>query len=229
MNSRDAQTPIQDEVALEKKIQEKGLTAPRITPERIDEQIAETHYMRGPNTLTICVLVLKNGFSVTGESACVDPKNFDEEIGKEIAFRNARDKIWSLEGYALAKTLNEPLYDAVQVVTPFDIARVCHEANRAYCAALGDHSQPSWKDAPDWQKKSAITGVNYHWDNPNSTPADSHKSWLAEKEADGWKFGPVKDPEKKEHPCFVPYEELPAEQKAKDYIFLAICRAMKEI
>lgn len=108
-----------------------------------------------------------------------------------------------------------------------EIAKVCHEANRAYCKALGDHSQLSWEDAPDWQRKSAITGVTYHLNNPNSTPADSHRSWLEEKAADGWKFGLVKDPVKKEHPCFVPYEALPKEQQAKDYIFLAIVRAME--
>lgn len=105
------------------------------------------------------------------------------------------------------------------------IAKVCHEANRAYCAALGDLSQPSWEDAPDWQKQSAINGVQFHYANPMAQPSDSHVAWLAQKEADGWKYGPVKDPDKKEHPCFVPYDELPVEQRAKDYIFRAICHA----
>lgn len=110
----------------------------------------------------------------------------------------------------------------------YEIAKVCHEANRAYCAAIGDHSQASWDLAHDWQKSSAVTGVMYHISNPNSTPADSHESWLAEKKANGWQWGPVKDPEKKEHPCYLPYDRLPQEQKAKDYIFLAIVRAMTE-
>ena len=107
------------------------------------------------------------------------------------------------------------------------IARVCHEVNRAYCEAIGDYSQVPCNRAPDWQRQSAINGVRFHQSHPNSTPADSHKSWLAEKEADGWKYGPKKDPEAKEHPCFVPYEELPQEQRAKDYIFLGIVRAME--
>lgn len=105
------------------------------------------------------------------------------------------------------------------------IARICHEANRAYCAALGDHSQPAWESAPDWQRQSAMTGVRFTMDNPDAPPSASHDSWLAEKERDGWKFGEVKDPEAKTHPCFVPYDALPVEQKAKDYIFQAIVRA----
>lgn len=104
-------------------------------------------------------------------------------------------------------------------------AKICHEANRAYCAALGDTSQLPWDDAPQWQKDSAITGVKFIVHNPDAGPSASHESWLAEKERDGWKYGPVKDPEAKEHPCFVPYDELPVEQKAKDYIFGAIVRA----
>lgn len=108
-----------------------------------------------------------------------------------------------------------------------DIARVCHEANRAYCIALGDDSQLPWDDAPGWQKESAIKGVRFILDNDNATPADSHNSWMLEKARDGWVYGEVKDPEKKTHPCFVPYEQLPVEQRAKDHIFGAIVRRMR--
>jgi len=100
-----------------------------------------------------------------------------------------------------------------------DIARVAHEMNRAYCQSIGDDSQPEWNDAPEWQKESAIKGVEFHMDNPRASAAASHESWLAEKEADGWKYGEVKDPEKKEHPCFVPFDQLSVEQQAKDFIF----------
>ena len=113
------------------------------------------------------------------------------------------------------------------VQTNFEmIAKTCHEANRAYCQALGDMSQPEWAEAPDWQRSSAINGVKFHIENPSAGPSHSHDCWLEEKRTTGWKFGPVKDAEKKEHPCFVPYDELPAEQKAKDYIFRAIVHAL---
>lgn len=107
------------------------------------------------------------------------------------------------------------------------IAMVCHEANRAYCIAIGDMSQPSWDDAHDWQKKSAINGVNLHLDHPDTTPEQSHESWLREKFADGWKYGPTKDQAKKEHPCCVPYNELPSDQRRKDALFSAIVNALR--
>jgi hypothetical protein len=103
-------------------------------------------------------------------------------------------------------------------------ARAAHETNRAYCLALGDTSQPSWEDAPDWQKTSARKGVDGALN--GNTPEQSHESWLKEKAETGWKYGPVKDPEKKEHPCFVPYNELPPEQRHKDTLFLTVVRAV---
>ena len=109
------------------------------------------------------------------------------------------------------------------------IAAICHEANRAYCQSIGDNSQPAWEDAPDWQKESALKGVNYHLDNEGTTPADSHASWLKEKEENGWVYGDVKDPEAKTHPCMVPHAELPREQQIKDDIFWSIVQAMKSL
>lgn len=114
-------------------------------------------------------------------------------------------------------------------MTVEQIAEVCHETNRAYCATLGDNSQLPWAEAPEWQRTSAVNGVRFHLDNPNAKPSHSHESWLAEKEAGGWKYGPVKDPEKKEHPCFVPYEELPGEQKAKDALFIGVVHALRSM
>ena len=105
------------------------------------------------------------------------------------------------------------------------IARICHEVNRVYSASVGDRSHVAWDKAPQWQKDSAINGVRYHVSNPDSTPADSHKSWMAEKVATGWIYGPVKDPDLKQHPCMVPYDDLPHEQRMKDHLFLAVVRA----
>jgi hypothetical protein len=103
-------------------------------------------------------------------------------------------------------------------------ARAAHEVNRAYCIALGDMSQPGWDDAPDWQKSSARNGVAGAL--AGNTPEQSHEAWLADKRAAGWTYGPVKDPEKKEHPCFVPYADLPTSQRAKDALFVSTVREM---
>ncbi len=110
---------------IEQEIKDKGLTAPRVTPEHIKSCIVSEHYFTagegveynggGPSVaapdplhlLTICVLVLRNGFTVTGESALVSPENFDAEIGKKIARDNAVQKIWMLEGYALKDRLSK--------------------------------------------------------------------------------------------------------------------------
>ena len=112
------------------------------------------------------------------------------------------------------------------VTTTAEIARVAHEVNKAYCESLGDHSQPSWEDAPQWQRDSALSGVEFHIANPDAGPEQSHINWLLDKSADGWTYGPVKDPEKKEHPCCVPFDQLPVEQQAKDYLFRAVVHAL---
>lgn len=107
------------------------------------------------------------------------------------------------------------------------IAIVCHEANRSVCLQYGDDSQKSWQDSPEWQRESAIAGVAFKLNNPEATAADQHENWLKDKVADGWTFGEVKDPEKKIHPCLVPYDELPAFQKKKDSVFQAIVELLK--
>ena len=92
--------------------------------------------------------------------------------------------------------------DALQV------ARVAHEVNRAYCQALGDNSQPAWEDAPLWQRESALLGVKLHTENPDAGPQASHESWMAQKVADGWIYGPEKRPDLKQHHCIVPFADL---------------------
>lgn len=95
------------EQEIEAAIQAKKLTAPRLTPADIDSTIVSSAYHRFPGTtVTVCLLTLRNGFSVTGESAAASPENYDEEIGREIARTNARNKIWALEGYLLREKLS---------------------------------------------------------------------------------------------------------------------------
>jgi hypothetical protein len=115
-----------DDKAIETEIQAKGLTAPRVTSADVEANIVSAHYFtasdalvgqtRGPewqatpkalDLLTFCVLVLKNGFTVSGESACASPENFDAELGRKIARQNAVQKIWPLMGYALKQKLSE--------------------------------------------------------------------------------------------------------------------------
>lgn len=240
---------------IEQEIQAKGLTAPRITPADIEANIASEHYFtagegvigafaasefashrnavvtlrRGSaspevlkaslNLLTFCVLVLRNGFIVTGESACASPENFDAEVGRKIARANAINKVWPLMGYELRSKLQE------QATQMERIARICHEVNRAYCQSLGDMSQPYWHDAPEWQRSSARMGVDLHTMG-DFGPEASHISWMQQKQDEGWVYGPVKDAEKKEHPCMVPFDQLPREQQAKDFIFRAVVHAM---
>ena len=127
-------SPRTDDEGLEQDIQAKGLTAPRVTPADIENRIVSEHFFTAADgrfgaldastfvgrerplplnadliplqLLTFCVLVLRNGFTVTGESACVSPENFDAEIGRKAARTNAVNKIWPLMGYALREKLN---------------------------------------------------------------------------------------------------------------------------
>lgn len=216
-------------------MQKKNLNAPRLNPEHIDSVIDKMDFFKLSPTLTTCVLTLKNGFVVTGESACASPENYNAELGERLAAQDARSKVWPLEAYLLKEKMAKPEgtftidSDKVRITGKIveDIAKVCHEVNRAYCISLGDSSQPPWESAPDWQKKSAVNGVILHVDNPEAGPAASHVAWMKEKEDAGWTYGPEKDVENKRHHCLVPFTDLPAAQQAKDYIFTAIVAALK--
>jgi hypothetical protein len=107
-----------------------------------------------------------------------------------------------------------------------DVAKVCHEANRALCESNGDASQKPWESADDWQRDSAIEGVVFRLENPDAPPSAQHDAWTASKLADGWKYGSVKDAGKKEHPCLVSFDNLPPEQQAKDRLFGAVVDAL---
>lgn len=108
MNHRDSTTPV-DEAGLQQHLTAKGLNAPRVTPTDVDNAIVgESYHVFPSTTVTVCCLLLANGFTVTGESACASPENFDEQVGRDIARRNARDKVWGLLGYALRERLATP-------------------------------------------------------------------------------------------------------------------------
>lgn len=109
------------------------------------------------------------------------------------------------------------------------IAKICHEVNRAYCESIGDFSQPSWEEAKDSIKKSCIYGVKFHIEHPETTPEELHNKWYEYKKLEGWVYGNVKNIERKEHPCFVPYESLPKEQKSKDFIFSKLVKVLKDL
>lgn len=106
------------------------------------------------------------------------------------------------------------------------IAMVCHEANRGWCAANGDHSQKVWHKAEQWQRDSAYRGVAWALDNPDAPASAQHDAWSADKRADGWTYGALKDADMETHPCLVPFYELPPHQQAKDRLFRAIVKAL---
>lgn len=108
-----------------------------------------------------------------------------------------------------------------------DIATMCHQANKSWCELSGDFSQKNWNEAEGWQRDSAIKGVEFKLNNPEAKEDAQHNAWMADKVADGWVYGEVKDAEKKIHPCIVPFNELPGFQQKKDALFCAIVNALK--
>ncbi|MFS0776233.1 RyR domain-containing protein [Neobacillus sp. 3P2-tot-E-2] len=111
-------------------------------------------------------------------------------------------------------------------VTLEKVAEICHNVNKAYCESQNDFSQPTWEEAPEWQKSSAINGVRFHLEN-DVTPEMSHENWLKQKLEEGWVYGKVKDAEAKTHPCIMRYEELPKYQRTKDSLFKSVVDSFK--
>lgn len=105
------------------------------------------------------------------------------------------------------------------------IARVAHDANRAYQVITGDPAvSPPWDDAPQWQRESAMAGVSEALG--GATAEELHDSWCRFKAKDGWVHGEVKDADARTHPCLVPYEDLPDVQRRKDALFRAVVTAL---
>ncbi len=106
------------------------------------------------------------------------------------------------------------------------IAKVCHQANKAWCEVNGDNTQKEWDNAEEWQKESARRGVEFKINNPNAGDDAQHNAWMKDKVEAGWVYGEVKDAEAKTHPCIVPFNQLPKFQQAKDKLFCAIVEAL---
>lgn len=107
-----------------------------------------------------------------------------------------------------------------------NIAMVCHQANKAWCEANGDTSQKDWDEAEQWQRDSAIKGVQFSLDNPWAGCDAQHKAWMREKVDAGWVYGEVKNAEAKTHPCIVSFDHLPQFQQKKDALFCSIVDAL---
>jgi len=115
------------------------------------------------------------------------------------------------------------------LLTVEQIAEVCHELNRAYCCVTGDYSQLLWEDAPEWQRESALEGVNNILRGIVTTPKQAHISWATKKFEDGWRYDSRKDPEAKTHPNLVDYEQLTPEQRIKDTLFFQTVQTLMSL
>jgi len=194
-----------------------------ITKDQIDDLISKsvrTDTKMGEKTTVVC-LRLPNGFEVIESSGCVDPANYNHQLGVQTCMRRIIDKVWLLEGYHLQAEVAKGPQNLITT------AKLCHEVNRAYCHSIGDTTQVPWEKAEGWQRESAIKGVQFALANPDATPERQHESWMIAKVNDGWTYGAVKDATSKTHPCMVPYDALPMAQKVKDYLFQAVVRSIR--
>ena len=107
-----------------------------------------------------------------------------------------------------------------------NIARVCHEAHRAWCAANGDHEHKAWEEAEPYQRDTTIWGIELLLQYPAISDEEHHDNWWRDKHEAGWKYGPVRDPIAKTHPGMVPYSEMESYQRKKKPLFRAIVMAL---
>lgn len=120
----------------------------------------------------------------------------------------------------------------MSVATVETIARVCHEVNRMVRDCLGEAASASdvpWDELIGELRLSSIDGVEAILEGRVKSPQDSHENWLVQKHAAGWTYGPRRDDGLKTHPCMVPYDQLPLEQRLKDSVFFGIVRALSEV
>jgi len=120
------------------------------------------------------------------------------------------------------KTKEEKRLDKIE-----QIAKVCHEVNRAYIKAITGENVPSWEDAPSWQTGSIKVGVEQALNYPEISPEELHDNWVYFKLGTGWTYGEEKNIDKKTHPSLIPYKDLPETEKVKDHLFRAVVNALR--
>lgn len=175
----------------------------------------------GNTRKTVSCFETEDGFLV-GHGESISAGLFNEETGRLAAEFNCQENLAKeLAGYELYTDKRRMDWHVMNVLAA---AKAAHEVNRIYCSSIGDNSQAAWDLAPTWQKNSAVLGVLFHFENPMAGPEGSHESWTAEKVRTGWVYGPVKDADRKTHPCLVPYKDLPQEQQLKDSLFVSVVK-----
>lgn len=113
-------------------------------------------------------------------------------------------------------------------MTTTDIAEIFHQANHVYSRTLGLESEfPTWKETPQVTRDALRDRVQRRLDHPDDPQSMEHDLWVAKKVSQGWKLGPVKDADKKEHPYMTPYDEVPERERDRDEIFIAIVLALR--
>lgn len=212
----------------------------RVTKQEIEDSIAQVTFINlgeacsreghgnpANYQTTICNIRLKNGFTVRGESACVDPAAYNKEIGESIAYENAFNSLWPLFGFALMDRTYRENQTAKKDYTYDQIVEAASKAHAGNCRIqekYGEVVAPEWDDLSDYLVQSTINGVKAIIDNPEITAEDLHASWSQERISDGWVYGADKCTVAKTHPCLVPYAELPEFQREKDYSFRSIVK-----
>ncbi len=113
-------------------------------------------------------------------------------------------------------------------MSPNDIARIAHEANRAYCQSIGDYSHVKWESSPKHVVDSVRAGAEAIIVGSVTNPREAHIAWMAQREVDGWKYGAEKNATRKTHPAMVPWDELDGKERRKDILFFAVVKALAD-